>query len=64
MELESYLDDNLKVLDNLYRSFMSTMEDTERKMDRDLDEFYTRYVSMPYMGNFSYIDPLNPLSLY
>lgn len=64
LQIQQYLDDSLQIYDKRYNTIISNLDEIERELDKKLDEYYTRYVRMPYMGNYSYLDPLNPLSLH
>jgi hypothetical protein len=43
---------------------MEKLDEADRDVDENFSSFYQKYVQMPYIGNFSYIDPTNPLSLH
>ena len=43
---------------------MEQLDETDRELEQKIGDYFTKYVQMPYMGNYSYMDPLNPISLH
>lgn len=64
IKVRQYLDDSLEIYKNKYERIMNELDELDRELDYKISDYYTKYVEMPYMGNYSYMDPLNPLSLH
>ena len=63
-KLDEMSNDDLQFFEERKEDVLKKIGGVKNQLQQRLGEFYTKYIQMPMMGNFSYWDLTNPASLH